>query len=287
MGRLPLYKKASDGIAYTIPILPRRQADLPAGIKAVKSIQLFVPLLYPLHQCRIQLEGVDGDQSTPVEKGFEQKAKEQTGLNLMGHINYLAQNMHNLAKTVIESEKKHVAVTPPAPLEDVTSQMGSGIQPEGQRDPERSHIQYIVRPAEWTIVNTGDVETDSDDVYSYDTEDESEDGEGEASVTDQDQPSQVPTSTQEKGTAISFPFMELYGIELLEIASLNIAVKCERCKDATEIKGLKNGVAKSESCKKCAANFSIGFRRDFVHANATRAGFLDLEGCFVHDMLPR
>jgi hypothetical protein len=30
-----------------------------------------------------------------------------------------------------------------------------------------------------------------------------------------------------------------------------------------------------------------GFRPEFVHANSVRAGYLDLEGCTIVDMLPR
>lgn len=54
-----------------------------------------------------------------------------------------------------------------------------------------------------------------------------------------------------------------------------------------EVTGLRDGVAKSESCKKCASALSITYRKDLVHANAVRAGFLDLEGCVAVDMLPR
>jgi len=32
---------------------------------------------------------------------------------------------------------------------------------------------------------------------------------------------------------------------------------------------------------------SVGFRRELMHANSIGAGYLDLEGCTVIDMLPR
>jgi uncharacterized CHY-type Zn-finger protein len=273
MGRLPLFKKSGDGIAYTVPIEPRIRTELPLALQSVKSVQLFVPLLYPLQPCRIQLDGVDAVDSKPVAKGFEEKVLQNKALGLMGHINYLAQNMHVLAKPVLEPKRKP---TPPK---------SKGKKPEGIQDAERSHIQYISRPPEWTVIESDDADRDSDDVYSYDTEEESSDAEGGGAEVNEQQP--LPISNQEKGTAISFPFIELYGIELLEVVVLNITVKCERCKEVTEIKGLKNGITKSESCKKCAAVLTAGFRRDLVHANAVRAGFLDLEGCVVGDMLPR
>lgn len=285
MGRLPLFKKSGDGIAYTVPIEPKSRAELSVALQSVKSVQLFVPLLYPLQPCRVQLDGVDAADSRSIAKGFEEKILQNKALALMGHVNYLAQNMHVLAKTGLEPERKPIQLAV-QPAEESTAPKSKGKKPEGIQDPERSHIQFIPRPPEWTVVDSDDAEdTNSDDIYSYDTEEESSDVEGGGVDVHEQQP--PPTSKQEKGTAISFPFIELYGIELLEVVVLNITVKCERCKEITEIKGLKNGITNSESCKKCAVTLTAGFRRDMVHANAVRAGFLDLEGCVVGDMLPR
>lgn len=277
LGRLPLFKKSGDGIAYTVPVEPRRRTDLPVALQAVRSVQFFVPLLYPLQPCRIRLP-TDPAESKPVETGFEQRATEQNEVTLLGHLNYLSQNMHTLAKTVLP-------VSGPAPVEPAAEVAPASKEKEveGQQDPERSHIQYISRPPEWTVVDP-DHPSDSD-VYSYDT-DESSGEEGGVGVTADPQSAQ-PERNPERGTAISFPFIELYGIELLEVVSLNLSVKCERCKEAVEITGLKDGIPKSESCKKCATPLTITYRKDLVHANAIRAGFLDLEGCFAVDMLPR
>lgn len=287
MGRLPLYKKSGDGIQYGIPIEPKRRAELPISLRAVKSLQLFVPLLYPLQPCRIQLDGVDQEDARPVHVGFETKATEQAETTLMGHVNYLVQNIHVLAKTVIKQKPE-----PPAQIlevpETTDAEKEKGKQLEGHQDPDRSHIQYITRPPEWEIIhNEEGSDEESDDDYSYDSGDESDDVSGGVGLENEGTDAPAPLQNAERGTAISFPFMELYGIELLEISILNIKVKCERCKDTTEVKGLKNGIVQNESCKKCASPFAICFRSEFVHANAVRAGFLDLEGCIIGDMLPR
>ncbi|EHK97264.1 hypothetical protein M7I_6994 [Glarea lozoyensis 74030] len=212
----------------------------------------------------------------------------------MGHVNFLAQNMHVFAKDFQEEQK-------PIPIVAQTTQVPSDTPPvtdkgkgvEGVQDAERSHIQYIARPPEWTIVTREELSGSDSDGYDYsydsgddlDTEDEGDIVELKKKDTEKlpEQPAQNP----ERGTAISFPFIEFYGLELLEIATLNITVKCERCKDVMEVKNLKNGSPRSESCNKCASALSINFRRDLVHAHAVRAGFLDLEGCSVVDMLPR
>ncbi|PVH87688.1 hypothetical protein DL98DRAFT_405152, partial [Cadophora sp. DSE1049] len=282
MKRLPLYKMSSDGIAYTLPLEPKRRNDLPLSLQAVKAVTLFVPLLYPLQPCRIKLEGLDVPEPQPVEVGFLLRSTEQKAATLTGHVNYLAQNMHILAKTKLEAKPVRApAVQPPVEVPEVTK---PAI--EGHQDPERSHIQYITRPPEWTFIE-GDEASDSDDFDSYDTGDETTDEEGGVEVPEENgEMSKQPSQNPERGTAISFPFLDLFGIELLEVVTLNISVKCERCKDTTEVKGLKDGLTKTPSCRKCTSTFSITFRRDLLHAHAVRAGFLDLEGCIIGDMLP-
>lgn len=286
LGRLPFFKKSSDGIAFTVQIEPKKRAELPMSIQGVKSVHLFVPLLYPLEPCRIQLDGVDSEESKAVSAGFLQKSSHQNGFSLTAYLNYLAQNMHTLAKTPLEPKPAPLLVVLAQPIpEPVLEAKGKGA--EGQQDPDRSHVQYISRPPEWNVIDHEEAsESESDGVYSYDSYDSDEDGGVEIKHSDDEATPRKPADNQERGTAISFPFMELYGIELLEVVTLNITVKCERCRDVTEVKGLKDGVENSESCRKCASQLSIRFRKDLVHAHAVRAGFLDLEGCVVGDMLP-
>ena len=87
IGRLPLFSKSSDGIAYTVPITPRKHADLPVPLQAAKTVQLFVPLLYPLQHCRVEIQGVSREAAKNTERGFEQKSKESPETTLMGHVN--------------------------------------------------------------------------------------------------------------------------------------------------------------------------------------------------------
>lgn len=290
MGRLPFWKRSNDNIAFTVQIEPKKRNDLPSSIQSVKSVHLFVPLLYPLEPCRIRLDGIDSDDSKAVSAGFLKKSSQQSAFSLTAYVNFLAQNMHTLAKTPLESKEVPKQVqTAPASTIDVKDPEVKGKGVEGVQDPERSHVQYISRPPEWDLIEHEDVsDTESDGVYSYDSYDSSDGGADIGPDTeDAGAGAAEPLQNQERGTAISFPFIELYGIELLELVTLNLTVKCDRCRDITEIKGLKNGVERSESCKKCASSLTICFRRDFVHAHAVRAGFLDLEGCVVGDMLPR
>ena len=285
LGRTPLFSKSSDGIAYTVPITPRKHAELPVPLQAVKSVKLFVPLLYPLQHCRIELQDVSREAARATETGFERKLKEGAEGNLMGHVNWLAQNIHILATEKVEepgtreqnSQKDSVTVQAgEVPVEQKVDPAATG------EDDDRSHIKVIPPPPEWVMINgeEGDYSSDSESSDSYDSGDE-EDGAALNPVPE------IPTASgPERGISLSFPSLELYGIELLEVVSLSITIKCERCKDTMDVNNLRDKSQKSELCKKCAMPLSVGYRHELMHANSSRAGYLDLEGCTVVDMLP-
>ena len=281
LGRTPLFSKSSDGIAYTIPITPRKHADLPVPLQGLQKIKLFVPLLYPLQSCRVELQDVSRDAARTVEKGFGRKFKGDEG-TLMGHVNWLAQNMHVLATEVIEEPAVEADIRQLAPVEVGEAANEEKIDPTAKDGDDRSHIKIIPRPPEWIADNADDESSESEYSDSYDSGDEDEDGGPALEAVPENQ----STSGPERGISLSFPSLELYGIELLELASLSITIKCERCKDTMDINNLRDKAQKSESCKKCAMPLSVGYRRELMHANSFRAGYLDLEGCTVVDMLP-
>ena len=286
VGRLPLFSKSSDGIEYKIPITPRKHEDLPVPLQAVDNIKLFVPLLYPLQHCRIEIQGVSRAAAKHTENGFERRVKESPEITLMGHVNYLAQNMHVLAtQPTAEQEVQKADLPAVAALSLEERAVEKDVHPANSEEDDRSHIRFIPRPPEWTVQGEEGDSTASEYSDSYDSGDE-DDKDGGATL-DPVPESSTSTTGPERGISLSLPFLELYGIELLELVSLSVTIKCERCKDTMDISGLRNNASRSESCKKCAMPLSVGFRRELMHANSVRAGYLDLEGCTVLDMLPR
>lgn len=285
MGRLGHYHKSSDGIVYTLPLEPKRRSELPAGLRSINSLQLIVPLLYPLQPLRILLNDVESEDAEDVEELFTEKAKGNKELTLMSHINSLTQSIHLLAKQAQKNKKVAQPVvhhtqeaTASASKEQDTAKISKSLENKG-------NVHVIPRPPEWYT----DAESYHSGEDSYEsTDSESEDG--GATLPLKKPPSaesNLPSPAAERGTAISFPSVELHGIELLQVSILSLSVKCERCKTINEVGGLKPNVAKtSESCRKCATSLSITFRPELVHANSTRAGFIDVTGCTVADMLP-
>lgn len=286
IGRLPLFSKSSDGLMLTIPLEPRRRNDLPVEIQAIKQVKLIVPEAYNLTPCRIELVGVNGAAADNIETSFNNRAKEASHMSLFNHINYLSQNMHAMAKQSSAEGKSTVDNTPPSGQEakaetkqaaghkhrfDTSNESGgthhqsSVTSPQNQLPTntavsDRSHIVVIPRPPEWDSTGKGDTEN-SDSSSESDQESEAdEEAHTEAELTNSISASNINNS--ERGVLISFPHIELHGIELLEIGLLSITVKCDRCKDTKDIKNLQDntngGHARSDSCKKCSSRFTIG-----------------------------
>ncbi|KAL9632143.1 MAG: hypothetical protein Q9164_005503 [Protoblastenia rupestris] len=296
LGRLEGFESRSagdgQGVVYTVPISPRKPLDLPVQLRAVSKIRLFVPLTYPLQPCTIELLGVSKDAARNVEVAFEKKVKDGEG-TLMGHSNMLAQNIHLLAMEEVKEEQeerlKEEEVLDVMDLR-IDDQASSGENPRSVEDDDRSHIKVIPRPPEWdAIPNDGDDgSSESGDSDFYDSGDESTEGEKTDNVPTSSNTDAHPVTAPERGISLSFPQIELYGIELLELTSLGLTLKCTRCKQTKDISNLHSHASHPHktTCNKCAQPFSITYNRQLIHQNATRAGYLDLEGCTPHDLLP-
>lgn len=263
LGRIPLFLESSDGIAYTVPLQPRKPGDLPVPLQSVKAVRLFVPLLYPLEHCRVEILGVAREAASNTEKAFERRSQENLASSLIGDVNYLAQQMHILATEYREdsaTEKRGLSHITALEIEErqVTSQ---GLTNSFEED-DRRHIKIIPRPPEWAPNDEedGDDSDDSDfDDSGVEFTDEVEEDSALGNVTESS------STAPERGILLSFPFLELYGIEVLELFSLCTTIKCERCKDKMDVNNLRNTNiqtdawwVRSEACKKCANHLSIG-----------------------------
>ncbi|KAL8646503.1 MAG: hypothetical protein Q9226_006824 [Calogaya cf. arnoldii] len=289
LGRLPLFSKSSDGILFTLPISPRKPGDLPVPLQAVRSVKLLVPLLYPLHPCRIELPGVNKEVATKTETGFNTRAKDNRESSLMAHINYFAQHMHTMA---IEPE---IPVQGPdqvsVPSDGLTLDEKAIVdQRAPQPEDDRSHIKIIPRPPEWAMGSEEDTDSDNDFSDPYDSGDESDDDGSQEGQEDHKAPGSTiddhSTDVVERGISLNFPSLELHNIELLEVTSLSISIKCTRCKTSSDIANLRPSSPRESSCPKCAQSRSVSLRCEPMHINSARAGYLDLTGCTISDMLP-
>lgn len=285
LGRLPLFFKSSNGIAYTVPLQPRKPVDLPVPLQAVKSVRLIVPLLYPLESCKIEIVGVSREAAIQTEKGFEQKAKARPERNLMGHVNSLAQDMHLLATIeaveVQEEDERSVSVVAGEEIDDVlpTTQPNSEGNQTSDSSPhnkekeekegvgDKGHIKIIPRPPEWGGFHEEEEGNESDESGSSNMLPEEDENDEPAdstptTINNNDNNNNItaprPRTPPERGILLSFPSLQLEGIETLEVSNLSIVVKCERCKELKEVSKLRNGDRRVESCEKCGRGLGVG-----------------------------
>jgi hypothetical protein len=279
--RLQEYAKSSDGMTYTLPLESPKRLTWPASLQSLKLVQLKVPEAYPLAPAELRLDN-ESDEARAVETAFKHHALEETHLTLTQQVNYLIQNLKTLA--VVNADPEGMEVEP----EQIPEASTSHSLPDPTPESHKAHIRYITRPPEWDTTAASDTDEGTATDESFEESAEEEEAGVEETQDGEPGPSTAPV---ERGILLSFPHLELHGIELLELVSLNITVKCERCKDTMDVERLRNATEASKerevSCKKCATTFGIKFRADLIHANSVRGGYLDLDGCTVVDMLPR
>jgi hypothetical protein len=262
LGRLPQFVKSGDGLAYTISIEPQRRSDLPVSLKSLKIIKLVVPQLYNLQPCRIELQGISGPEVEQLQNAFRIRCIANPELSLTAHINYLSQNMHAMAAASTQSDKPENI----APVGE-TQLPGRGRPKAVTGNVEatpRSHIITIPRPPELDVGVTTEILESDESYFSDSAEEEEDEGEDSGNAEGEQHERQSGTSQLHRGILMSFPHLEMHGIELLEIFSLSLEIRCDRCKTHMDVRNVKNNAkadaagTRAESCRKCANAMRIG-----------------------------
>lgn len=283
LGKLPKFKQSVDGISFTIPFTPARKAEVPPSLVNLETICLIVPELYNLQPCRIDIPGNKDESFQNVERSFEEHCRAHPSTTLLAQINYLTQHLATMAK-------KKVMGGPSVPIQAPPSMpVGPSIPvPSRSTDSQqtilidRPHVQIIPRPPEWSQQDDESSDSGGDDSSDEGVENTASDDDGK------EDDGGVPTTLDlsSRGIIVSLPGLELHGIELLELDTLSLTVKCERCKTQVDVEKLRNEVAKSTDCTKCGNRIDATFRKDLMHINANRAGSVDTAGAIITDMLP-
>ncbi|RMY80490.1 hypothetical protein D0864_08645 [Hortaea werneckii] len=292
--RMPGFVKSSDGQSYVLPLESPRKSTWPQTLQSLRCFRLIVPEEHPLESPFIVLES-DSDEARNVEAAFTRLPGKIPGATLTQLVNHLVLHISAMAaesSSLDQEDSKTVQdiQTPPSNVEKPNTSEPPSNQ-ASHVDVDRPHLHVIPRPPEW---ENPQHETADE---SEGTDSEASEAEGDSSHSDHENEDQrlrdqdVSGTPAERGILLSFPNLELHGIELLEVSSLSITIKCERCKDTMDVHRLRNysgsaSAMRQETCKKCAITMAVGFRSDMIHANSVRAGYLDLDGCTVVDMLP-
>ena len=262
MGRQRLFTRSPEGLSFSMPLDVPNPSKLPFSLQSVRSVTLFVPLSYNLEPCAISFVDVSSSEAYAVQAAFERRARMHPDMTLMAHFNHLTQNMHVMA-TEASAPSPNITSSPPSPTNETVSQMLKDAIAHQSDHP--SHVQVIPRPPEWDIALDDTVESGSSGT------DGSENGFSEYETDRDEGGATLPPEARvaanagpDLGIIMSFPSLELHGADLLDLYSISLTIKCDRCKQVKDVKNIRShasddhSLIKHESCNKCANELSIG-----------------------------
>lgn len=207
-GRLQLFAKSADGFSYTFPLESPKRPSWPIALRSLPTFTLLLPALYPLEPSTILLHK-DGQEARNVEDAFRTRSEARSDATLTQQINYLTLNLHTMAADPQRPEAVQVAVLLPAKAQPPQVTEAQPTVPDNI-NPDKPHLHVIQRPPEWTMAGGDGDEGDlsSSGGYSYDSGDETAD-----SHDSEDGGARI-SAPVEKGVLLSFPHLELHGIEV-------------------------------------------------------------------------
>lgn len=146
--------------------------------------------------------------------------------------------------------------------------------PEPDVDPELSDVSSYY--------------SDSDDDSDTSSDSELSDGSAERNAGQSGEHS----GPKPRGTELVLPRIAMNNLSLVEITSLNLVVKCGRCKHANEFLNMTSppygdeARPRSKACERCSLPLAVAYRKEYLHSFSETAGFLDVSGGTFIDMLP-
>ncbi|KAJ1726363.1 hypothetical protein LPJ61_005240 [Coemansia biformis] len=137
----------------------------------------------------------------------------------------------------------------------------------------------------------GSVPDPDDDSTSGDSAEELEDS-GEPGATEWGNDGGAFPKPARRGIELRLGAAGFTNVSLAHCHSLNIAVRCARCKGSVELKGIVPTVRADKdhqmwrACDTCSTVLGVRFRPDWMFAESTTVGYLDCSGCAPTDLLP-
>lgn len=275
LGRDRLFSANLDGTSFTVPIRPIRSDLLPASLKQLSAVNISVPLSYPAVPCQLNILGVGDEVARYVEIAFDKHARDNPGMSLIAHINYFSAMTHNMiTPPIIENSNLNSALESLTLVDEEVSSAPiqvpeNNVQPAVETDiqgarplEDKPHVLVIPRPPEWGPADGEDDEDESDFSDEFDSDDSLDDNQDHEGGERGHEKQPIRTGRE---VLLSFPSLELHGIELLELKSVSLTLKCERCKDSYDLQNLKigeNGVSippeRVQNCGKCSSYLTVG-----------------------------
>lgn len=273
-----LFSDAADGTTFAVTIFtPETSQILPSELFGSFRVLLYIPSSYGVTSARITIPDVDDVCARNVEENFNHKAEDvKSAWSLLSLINYLSVEIEQL-------------ILPPQEVKVYADQLPEDGSKQ-QEQPEKQQIRGLGSLTEEEKQRILQQTTGEKPEYKQDTEQDEVEQHEHEHTEETESPLQLPPLSP-RGTALYLPGLQLSNIDYLECQSLNLVVKCTRCKNYNDLMNIASAPYGRESkpvgvsCSKCNHTLAAAFRKDIIHASNNRAGFLDLHGCTPFDLL--
>ncbi|KAI8586390.1 hypothetical protein BDZ88DRAFT_429385 [Geranomyces variabilis] len=256
--------KVSTVIAATVvPSDPDFPYDLP-GLE----LEITILARYPLTPAAISVK--NAEIPAPLKKGIEKawaKKAAAAKVGILAMINWLDRQLEEL---LIENDEpaetirfvSHAKTQKPV----ASRELSLGVMPSPTAVAENSVESSDSEGTSWIEASDNDAEYDSASVSAP----------------------PPPAASQHKGLQIRLPLIRLVNIALLQCLSLNIVVRCTRCKNAVDILNLLPDAPQPRwtACPQCNSELGVRYRGIPLHPTAPSIGYLDVEMCSAYDLLP-
>ncbi|KAJ1937429.1 hypothetical protein FBU59_004750, partial [Linderina macrospora] len=309
------YSIASDDPAgdtvVSIDIVPS-DPDMPVDVTLLRS-ELVIARTYPdtPDSATLRLKEILGRKNRPttwnppegyqpymdfIELCFKEHVKASPANSLLHHLNWLDRQLVDLLTTP----------PPPPPVPSVKSQKPAPLSTEEKAAKPALFEDDTAASKPWarTIsISEAGLPADVAAMHLNDSGNKPDNGSSSSDLESDPNPEPLESDSDEnsdggfskplrRGIEIRFGKTELANISLAHCHSLNLNVRCARCKTNTELKAiaptLRTGRDNQmwKSCDSCASLLGVRFRPDWMFQGTTTLGFLDCSGCAPIDLLP-
>ncbi|KAI8577089.1 hypothetical protein K450DRAFT_253593 [Umbelopsis ramanniana AG] len=286
----------------TIIYLRIELSDPSFGLKSIfgdtMDMCITVPPVYPLEPCQIEImnDNLEDWRLLNIAYGFQQHVVEAPS-SLFQHLNWLVRNLDDLMKqskprdaTVNEGLDQQTVSAPPipSPKSNITDDL----------DAIKSKKVYVTDPKELIPPSQ---------ISSFEKNDNSSQVNllGSPSSGSDSEPTSFSAGSKHSrargGMEIRHPDVSLENIALLQVASISLSLKCNRCRSKFAITDLPVEILDKAdesssvevsigerwlACSTCTQIYGVKVFPDYIHENSITLGLVQTAKCTPIQVLP-
>lgn len=278
-----LFNQSQEGSTFSITITPPHSEIIPEELTHFRCL-LYIPSDYKMtSSCTIRIPSVDDIAARNIEQNFDNHSKNSKHWSLVALLNYLSTQVERLMLSPHMWIEQEPEPEPESEKDEDVEIVTGHVDIDDKKGMMNNEATSSEKGKEKKVEDDEDASVTTEIAENTDTTDTTTD---KTNVFDEMPPLDL------RGTALILPNLKLSHIGFLECHTLNLVVKCSRCKTTNDILNLvsapygRDSKAHGTGCSKCNQTLAAAFRKDFIHPNNNRVGLFDFSNCEPFSLLP-